>query len=591
MKFFLITNLYRNAGFLLNGLLANLLGVGMVVDEGVRSDLTETRRNKKKGRNPPMGISVALVEKAIDIIYRYRLAEPRGFEYINPAVQTILGYTPDEIYADPDLLFRAVHPEDLPLLENRLKWEGNADAVVIRWLAKDGRTVWLEHRDVPIRDKQGSLMAGEGVARDITQQVLSQQALARSEELFNRIFNANPVCMSIASLADGRVIEVNRRFCELLSLTREEVIGRTLSELEIWVDPKEAEALLARLVEEGRVGEAESLFRRKSGEKLIGLVSLETIDLQGEACILAAIWDITERKRTEKLLQWREKKFRLLYEDAPLGYQLLGRDGTILEVNQTWLELVGYERSEVIGRWFGDFLTPESAEYFRMELGGYFAAGKVSGVEFELVCKDGNTLLTTMTGHIAHTDSGQIPQMHCILYDITDRKVTEDKLRFISTHDTLTNLYNRSYFEEVVNRCQQSGQYPISVVIADVDGLKAVNDSLGHAAGDEVLCRAANALRAAFRDNDVIARTGGDEFAVLIPNADAAVASQAIGRVRTFLEAQNRSRPELPISLSIGAATAEDAAHLQAVIAEADRMMYREKLRHREVLGKTKKRK
>ena len=101
--------------------------------------------------------------------------------------------------------------------------------------------------------------------------------------------------------------------------------------------------------------------------------------------------------------------------------------------------------------------------------------------------------------------------------DITQQKRAEDRLRFLSTHDVLTGLYNRAFFEEETTRMERGRHYPISVLMVDVDHLKITNDRRGHAAGDSLLRRAAAVLRAAFRTEDVVARIGGDEFAVLLP--------------------------------------------------------------------------
>jgi PAS domain S-box-containing protein len=119
-----------------------------------------------------------LVENARDVIYRYRPTNPPSFEYINPATQDILGYAPEEFYADPKLLEKLVHPEDRQILEQGLQGIGRFhERASLRYRHRDGRTVWVERVNVPIYDKAGKLVAIEGIARDVTENKSFEQAL------------------------------------------------------------------------------------------------------------------------------------------------------------------------------------------------------------------------------------------------------------------------------------------------------------------------------------------------------------------------------------------------------------------------------
>jgi len=119
-------------------------------------------------------------ENAADLIHRYRLAPAPGFEYVSPACVAMIGYTPEEHYADPELGHRLVHPDDLPKLQAAL--EGTGDPITMRWLHKDGRVVWIEQRNVLVRDAAGRSIAIEGVGRDVTERVRAEELLRESEE-------------------------------------------------------------------------------------------------------------------------------------------------------------------------------------------------------------------------------------------------------------------------------------------------------------------------------------------------------------------------------------------------------------------------
>lgn len=162
--------------------------------------------------------------------------------------------------------------------------------------------------------------------------------------------------------------------------------------------------------------------------------------------------------------------------------------------------------------------------------------------------------------------------------DTTRRREMEDRLRYLSTHDEMTQLYNRAFFEAEVEQLQKGRLVPISVVIADLDGLKKTNDLSGHDAGDGLIQAAADLLRELFRVDDVIARIGGDEFAVLLKGVGHEELAIIINRARQTLAAGlHRSPHGLPVQLSMGAATTLVPSLLQEAIKQADMAMYEDK--------------
>ncbi len=162
--------------------------------------------------------------------------------------------------------------------------------------------------------------------------------------------------------------------------------------------------------------------------------------------------------------------------------------------------------------------------------------------------------------------------------DVTERKRAEMRLEFVSSHDALSGLHNRAYFESEFARMEHAGgPFPVSVVMVDVDGLKAVNDTQGHVAGDALLRRTATVLVATFRSGDVVSRIGGDEFAVLLPGADAAVGEKAVERLRKTLAIHNSEHRGTPLSFSVGMATGGEGCQLAEIMREADNRMYQDK--------------
>lgn len=159
----------------------------------------------------------------------------------------------------------------------------------------------------------------------------------------------------------------------------------------------------------------------------------------GEHC-LVTMFDLTEQKLAEKELAESELRFRLLFDKAPLGYQSLDEDGCFIDLNQAWIDTLGYSREEVIGKWFGDFLTPKFVDAFRERFPIFIAHGKIHS-EFEMVHKNGSVLFIAFDGRIARDLQGNFKQTHCILKDITQQKQAETELKI--AHQKLEQLYIR----------------------------------------------------------------------------------------------------------------------------------------------------
>lgn len=158
--------------------------------------------------------------------------------------------------------------------------------------------------------------------------------------------------------------------------------------------------------------------------------------------------------------------------------------------------------------------------------------------------------------------------------DITEQKAAEERLRYISTHDTLTGLYNRTFFEAEIGRLQNSRLFPISIIMADLDNLKGLNDSQGHAAGDAALKELARIFTTTFRSEDIIARIGGDEFVVLLPETDVSTTHEMISRIYSAHEVYIKQNPGITFGFSLGSATAEAGTPLVKTLETADKAMY-----------------
>ena len=160
------------------------------------------------------------------------------------------------------------------------------------------------------------------------------------------------------------------------------------------------------------------------------------------------------------------------------------------------------------------------------------------------------------------------------LTDITARKKAEAYLEYLGRHDALTKLYNRSFYVEELNRLERKGPRPVTVIVADLNGLKATNDQLGHAAGDALLRRAGEVLNELFARPFTAARIGGDEFAVLLPAMDQREGAAMMDNLQKLVELNNQFYPGRTLSFSIGAATTQPGERLEEVVKRADLLMF-----------------
>ena len=320
---------------------------------------------------------------------------------------------------------------------------------------------------------------------------------------------------------------------------------------------------------------AEAVVMQEYNEALIRKIEENVTHLEGTTRVLEK--EITEHRQMEEALRSSESRYRRLFETAQDGILIVDAgSGRIADANAFLMKMLGYSHEELLGRtiWeigpFRDTILNQEA-FRKLQNKGY-----ARYEHLPLESKDGCRVDVEFVSNVYLVNGERVIQ--CNIRDITERRRAEEKLQYLGTHDGLTGIYNRAYFQEEFERLKRGRDFfPVSIVMVDVDGMKAINDSQGHAAGDAVLQTAAVVLASAFRSEDVVARIGGDEFAVLLPVSDRATAEKAVTRVRGLLSIHNSRVRGALLSLSIGAASGEKGCSLAEVLREADDNMYREK--------------
>jgi diguanylate cyclase (GGDEF)-like protein len=251
----------------------------------------------------------------------------------------------------------------------------------------------------------------------------------------------------------------------------------------------------------------------------------------------------------------------------------------VVDVNRHTLQLFAAPDKATLLKRLGDVLRDSMTRHFREQLIDLWDNKLFQQREVVNYTLDGRELhlhmqLSVLPGHERDWSLVQVA-----LTDITARKAAEAYLEFLGQHDVLTKLYNRSFYVDELNRLQRNGPFPVTVIILDLNGLKAANDHWGHAAGDELLRRVGEVLGKLVTQPCHAARIGGDEFAILLPGTDEAGAEKTMEDVRRLVDVNNQFYTGLVLSLSMGAATSAPGELLEDVVKRADARMYEEKHR------------
>ncbi len=305
--------------------------------------------------------------------------------------------------------------------------------------------------------------------------------------------------------------------------------------------------------------------------------------LPGEPCGQTEMQvDVLQAERRDSVLSQCRKQ--ALFEDAVLAMFQSTPDGRFIAVNSAFAQLFGYCGSAEVKACVQDiardlFVRPEQS----MEISELVLKERVEkGFEVSYRRKDGSVFVGNLHIWAVRDSEGGVLCLEGCIEDITERKAMEKQLLYLCTHDALTGLCNRWYFEQEMERLGRGRELATSILVADIDELKLVNDQEGHIAGDRQLQQAARLLLEGCRADDIVARTGGDEFAVLLPHTDAATVGGIVRRLRQDLASQGVKRVGPTLSLAFGVATAEPGENLIDAFQRADQQMYHDKARRTE---------
>jgi diguanylate cyclase (GGDEF)-like protein/PAS domain S-box-containing protein len=482
----------------------------------------------------------------------------------------MLGYTYGELIgrAAFDIHPSEMREEVLAVASTTANQEKPVESVVLH---KDGTRIPVE-----VTTSSAYTIGGRqvvtGIFRDVTERKQAENALKQREDYLRAILQTTADGFWVVDFSNGRIVEANDAYCRMSGYSRDEMLGLTVSDIDAVETPSETQAHIEKVLERG-FDIFETRHRRKDGSVFDVEMSVSHIGHE----LVCFGRDITSRKRAEEELRKSEEKYRLLVTGMLEGlavHEVITDDNgkpvdyRFLDANEAYEGLTGLNRQDIVGKTVREVL-PNTENYWIDAFGQVAITGKP--LHYENYSRELGKHYATVVY------SPQPRHFAVIVSDITERKQAEESIRYLSSHDPLTGLHNRSFYIEELRKLDTAASLPLTVVMADLNGLKLINDSFGYAKGDELIRKAAEVIRQGRRAEDIVARIGGDEFIILLPNTDSVPAESIVRYMKEL--AATQSVGSIDLSISFGYDTRNDTGtSIEEVLKKAEDNMHRHKL-------------
>ena len=427
------------------------------------------------------------------------------------------------------------------------------------------------------------------VTVELTELRSAEESAKRSQQNFERIFEASPLPLAVTAAADGRFVAVNAAYIAMSGWSRDELLGRTTLELEMWPEPAQRLEWGDMLARHIRVANHEIGMRIRSGRVLTMLVHGELLELDGEPCILTVLLDISERKQAELDLSTANQYLRAVIDSCPLPVYTRDLVGLVTSWNPAAEQVFGWSAAEAIGRTL-PILRPDQVAESADKRVRVLSGETLHTSDVRRTRKDGAAIDLASSMAPLRDGAGAVYGYLTISSDVTEMKKREALIWQQANFDPLTGLPNRRMLRDRLAQTMLTSRrdgLPLAVLFIDLDHFKEINDTLGHALGDVLLVEAARRIRECVRESDTVARLGGDEFTVLLPEVRETVRVEEIAQsiLAALGQAFQLESEESFVTASIGVALyPDDAGEIEDLFKHADQAMYAAKAAGRNCL-------
>jgi len=382
---------------------------------------------------------------------------------------------------------------------------------------------------------------------------------------------------------EDRIVCSNDSFHRIFQYDEEETKGLYVNDLIAGIEFQDAYEA-SRIALGGNIVVREVKRKRKDGQLVNVQVNGFPFMVDGvQQGILAVYEDTTVKNRLGEELKLQKTYFSHLFENSPDAVCIVDNEDRFVSVNPSFEKLFGYSREEALNKYLNDIIVQKEYYNEATMITKDVLKGKVVLQDAIRMRKDGKFIEVNIIGYPIILDNEKMGVLG-IYRDIAEEKKTRKQLEFFSYHDHLTGLFNKRFADKDIKMKDVGSNLPLSIIIADVNGLKLINDSFGHAAGDELLMKVAGALKAVCRPVDVIARRGGDEFIVLMPNTDYQGAERIVQNMKEVISKESVASIEISISTGLATKTSSDE-DIMELVKKADDQMYRNKIIEKRGMG------
>lgn len=551
----------------------------------VFKDVTEQRRAEEALHDSEQRYR-EVFDNSSDCIFVVEVTPEQRFklERLNPMTQRMLSLTDEAARGRfiEDVIPLGVARSLISHFEECLKAEAQIRYEAAAELSSGARQ--FETTLIPVRGQDGAIRRLIGIARDITEERQLNQVRAEREGYFQALVENSPDAI-VRYDRDCRRIYANPAHARSSGIHSTVGIGKTPAELSAF-GPKLAasfQACIERVVATGDPEEINVDFAVDGEEKHFSIRATAERDVDGAiVSVLTVARDMSRRIKAERQLQQREREYRTLVENSPDFISRYDREGRRLYVNSAMRRELGIAASPV-----GEAFTKATAVVdpgpFAAKIRAVLDHGATQEVETAYRSVDGRNEWGLVRFAPEFDEQGAVVSVLAVGRNITELVESRDKINRLAFYDALTDLPNRALLHEHVRKliagAGKTGA-AFGFMMLDLDRFKEVNDTLGHAAGDMLLCEVAQRLRRCLRGQDMVARLGGDEFAILMPNLPdkkklAAAAARILRALAAPVHLANR---EIAISASIGIARyPADSEDFLDIVKSADAAMYKAK--------------
>lgn len=403
----------------------------------------------------------------------------------------------------------------------------------------------------------------------------------RNQRLNSRlqaIFEQHSVLSMIIDYQTKKILEVNEATAQFFDLDRTEIIGESIYKFNR-LAPQILEEQFNKLASE-KIKFLAAPHQLANGEIKLLDIYFSLIDDVEDAHIYAVLFDSTDREKYRNEMYKEKELFKTTLQSIGEGVVTTDSQGIITGLNIVAANLSGWKIDEVVGKKFQtvfQFSDDQNHKLLKNPVCKVIESDEVLELaNIELIQPNGKNISVANTFAPITAENGEKHGVVMIFRDISEEKENQRRIKYLSYHDTLTGLYNRRYLEEQLTKVSNIRQ-ACSVIMTDVNGLKITNDIFGHDLGDKLLVKVANIFRECSSEEDIIARWGGDEFIILMPEKSLAEAESLIKKIKTIDLITDESN--LPLSLSLGCAYADgEVVTISEALQQAEKHMYQQKL-------------